>query len=324
MSEYTLHLAESAADIAFARDLLQICVGDPTGIHFGIEQVATAIEAKEEPLSQSFIVEWQQQPIGLISYGQTPSGDNRTRFFLGTPLILPEFHAMERLDYLFKMLLEHVQTHAPDELKMGLWDFQNDHIALAEAHGFIQTQKDNLSEIQLSEFDTNLVKPALERITAEGIELITLPDFMQENPDYKQALLDLVNTIFKDVPGFETNELKLAHFEKQFLEKPSILLDVWMLARDGEQLVGTSFGERFGSPDSQDCITQLTGVLRSHRRKGITMAMKIAQIKRLQDLGFKRIITGNEENNPMYQINLKLGFKPSVISYHYAKMITPE
>ena len=56
-------------------------------------------------------------------------------------------------------------------------------------------------------------------------------------------------------------------------------------------------------------LTDLTGVVPEYRRKGICMAVKLFALEDLKKKGFKKVFTGNEENNPMFQINLKLGFK---------------
>ena len=56
--------------------------------------------------------------------------------------------------------------------------------------------------------------------------------------------------------------------------------------------------------------TGLTGVLRSHRRKGLALAMKLHVIRFAQEFGAEVIETENEENNPMYNINMLLGFQP--------------
>ena len=41
----------------------------------------------------------------------------------------------------------------------------------------------------------------------------------------------------------------------------------------------------------------------------ICSAVKIHALQDLKRKGFKKVFTGNEENNPMFQINLMLGFK---------------
>jgi GNAT superfamily N-acetyltransferase len=52
----------------------------------------------------------------------------------------------------------------------------------------------------------------------------------------------------------------------------------------------------------------LTGVVRSHRRRGIALTLKLRAIALAAQNGAELLVTDNEENNPMYQINLQLGF----------------
>jgi len=53
----------------------------------------------------------------------------------------------------------------------------------------------------------------------------------------------------------------------------------------------------------------LPGVVRSHRRKGVATALKVRTFKIAAERGYKHIDTDNEENNPMYDLNVQLGFK---------------
>ena len=92
-------------------------------------------------------------------------------------------------------------------------------------------------------------------------------------------------------------------------EHPAFLPDGWLIAVDGDTCVGSS-SIWYNKADPQKPETNFTGVRRSYRRKGITTALKVAVIKYAQQQGATRLVTGNEENNPMYQINIQLGFKP--------------
>jgi hypothetical protein len=49
----------------------------------------------------------------------------------------------------------------------------------------------------------------------------------------------------------------------------------------------------------------------------------VAVIAYAQQRGATRIVTNNEENNPMYQINVKLGFKPTPAWLELHKRLTP-
>ena len=63
------------------------------------------------------------------------------------------------------------------------------------------------------------------------------------------------------------------------------------------------------------------GVIRDYRRKGIATAIKIHALKRLLKNGVLEVRTDNEENNPMYKINVALGFKPEPYGIDYKKKV---
>ena len=63
------------------------------------------------------------------------------------------------------------------------------------------------------------------------------------------------------------------------------------------------------------------GILKEFRRKGIATAIKIKAIEALLKKGITEIRTDNEEHNPMYKINVELGFKPVPFSLEYMKEI---
>lgn len=73
--------------------------------------------------------------------------------------------------------------------------------------------------------------------------------------------------------------------------------------------------------DKGKFLTGLTGVVANHRRKGIAAALKLRAIKYAHQHGVKVIETGNEENNPIYQINLMLGFQPQPAWIDFEKVL---
>jgi GNAT superfamily N-acetyltransferase len=62
--------------------------------------------------------------------------------------------------------------------------------------------------------------------------------------------------------------------------------------------------------DREHLGTGYTGVHPDYRRRGIATVLKARCIQCAQELGVKTIATGNDSANPMYQLNLQLGFKP--------------
>ena len=77
---------------------------------------------------------------------------------------------------------------------------------------------------------------------------------------------------------------------------------------DGDKWVALSTYAR-SLRSRENISTGLTGVLPEYRRQGLCSAVKIHALWDLKKKGFKKVFTGNEENNPMFQINLMLGFK---------------
>ena len=67
--------------------------------------------------------------------------------------------------------------------------------------------------------------------------------------------------------------------------------------------------------------TGALGVLKKFRRNGIATALKIKAIEKLLQKGVTEVRTDNELNNPMYKINVALGFKPVPFSLEYSKEI---
>ncbi|HYN89501.1 MAG TPA: GNAT family N-acetyltransferase, partial [Ardenticatenaceae bacterium] len=56
--------------------------------------------------------------------------------------------------------------------------------------------------------------------------------------------------------------------------------------------------------------TGVTTVRREYRRRHIATALKVRAIRFAREQGAREILTNNDAGNPMYQLNLKLGFEP--------------
>ena len=103
---------------------------------------------------------------------------------------------------------------------------------------------------------------------------------------------------------------------------PGFLPDAWFIALDGDRYVGMAvLFKDLG--DRQRLQAGFTAVHRDYRRHGIATALKLRTIAFAQQYGAAQITTGNEEHNPMYQINLRLGFQPLPAKVAFQKEIAP-
>lgn len=84
----------------------------------------------------------------------------------------------------------------------------------------------------------------------------------------------------------------------------------------------TSVGQRtLNIPNAKSTTASvgMTGVVRSHRRRGIATALKVLTLQFAQAAGIEWIETSNEEHNPMLQLNIQLGFEPAAAWLDFEK-----
>ena len=91
------------------------------------------------------------------------------------------------------------------------------------------------------------------------------------------------------------------------------------MAVKDEQYIGSTDIEVYPKSEPYKGWTGGLGVIREFRRKGIATALKVKAIEALLKKGVTEVRTDNEENNPMYKINVALGFKPVPFSLEYIK-----
>lgn len=96
--------------------------------------------------------------------------------------------------------------------------------------------------------------------------------------------------------------------------------ELWLIALDGDAYIGMT--SLFKSGDGIEMLeTGLTGVHRDYRRRGLTVTLKCQAIELAQRLGANLIQTYNEENNPMFHLNLRLGFQAQSAEVDWEKAL---
>ena len=145
-----------------------------------------------------------------------------------------------------------------------------------------------------------IIRPALKDDMCDVLSLIKELAVFENEPDAVEiSVEDLINHGFKSDPMF------LCH-----------------VAIYGDKIVGMSLGyRRYSTWKGPTMHLEDLIVSRNYRRKGIATALKIKAIEKLIEKGITEIRTDNEENNPMYKINLSLGFESVPFSLEYMKEI---
>jgi GNAT superfamily N-acetyltransferase len=202
------------------------------------------------------------------------------------------------------------QKHPLARLMTGTYSHKKQSIRFLEKRGFQAVMRWIVSVLDVTQFETSQFTGLRQKIVDEGVAIRPLPQQKQHDPDWLNNIyeLDWALTLDEPQPSPPTR-LPLEQYVKQIVEDPNVIDDAWYVAVDGDgrYLGMTQLERKTNKPTEYG--TGFTGVVRSHRRRGLATALKSYALEYAQQQGIQTIRTGNEENNPMYALNMQLGFK---------------
>ncbi len=236
---------------------------------------------------------------------------------------LPTIWQTDLPQMLYQRLLEKVRPYEKSRLFTNAREDEQQKCAFLHRNGFTMVMRSPVSYLDLIAFNTARFESSIERIQQSGIHLCQPPRDWQHDVRWQERIFDLYWTLLQEMPQYETcakplSKPPLSRFIEAEIQHPNFLPDGYFLAVDHNQLVGISSLVMRGG---QAVIlgTGLTGVLQTHRRRGLATALKVQAIRYAQSLNSTRIVTDNEENNPMYLLNQRLGFVPQPAQTHWEK-----
>jgi mycothiol synthase len=228
---------------------------------------------------------------------------------------------------LYDRLLTLVDERAPGAATLASTTREDrpERVAFLAVRGFKLQMRSPRSSLDVRSAAAPELAGIAAELAAQGIRILSLAELQARDRGWREALYELRCAIMEDVPSVEPHvRPSFAEFEQQVLDDPALDPAAWFVALDATHansatpspLVGMS-NLWLNDPARERLDTGLTGVLRPYRRRGVATALKLHTIAFAKALGAREITTNNEERNPMYRLNLQLGFRPlpALLSY---------
>jgi GNAT superfamily N-acetyltransferase len=273
-------------------------------------------------LYERFVVEVKGEVVAVGNYCE-PWWSLKPGKYHFNISVHPDFRRRGIGSTLYDKFMSDLAERQPTTLTANTRENQVEAVRFLTERGFRPAMRAPVSYLDLANFDPAPFAAYPAGVREQNIDIRPLSEIMLEDPDWKRKYWELDWEIIQDVPSPDPiTKSPLEVFEQRVFGSPSFVPEAQYIALDGGQWVGMS-GLWRTQAATHMLYTGLTGVVRSHRRRGIAMAMKLRAIDFAREYAATKIETDNEEGNPMFQINLKLGFEPQPAWLDFEKKLDP-
>ena len=290
-----------------------------------VDDMKEGWEVRDKSLQRErFLLYDDDTVLGFLGYAQGRGENHRNCYF--NIYLDPDYNGNGYRKLLYARMLQDIQTFDCNRLYADIYEHPNyDQFKkfLLENKFYIGL-KIRESSLDLESVDLTEYSSLLEKLSSKGIKFYDAKNEMTDFPNHYEKLEELGWKFGKDFPMPEgivhTRQPfeQFIKFQKLFEEKR---YGIEIVALDEDKYVGSTDIHVLPKSDPHKAWTGSLGVSREYRRQGIATALKVKAFEKLKEKGVKQVRTDNEENNPMYKINVALGFTPEPYCYDYQKEI---
>lgn len=205
-------------------------------------------------------------------------------------------------------LVEDVRAHGGRHLEANARETMSEAVAFLRARDFRQTMRTWEARLDVRRFDPAPFAAYPARVRAQGIVVTTLAEEARHDAGALRRAHALHDAVLAAIPSpIPATPVPFEEFLRVNVESPSALPDAYFIAKDGEAYVGEANLRRPAL--GTHLYHNVTGVLPTHRGRGIAIVMKLATIAYAREHGAAEIRTWNDVHNvEMLAINDRFGF----------------
>ncbi len=284
------------------------------------EQLAREDELRDPDLPRIVLVAEEgglggKRLAGVATAGQDPMAhrEGKLKIDLRVP---PDLQGRGTGKALYEALMERLAPLHPTELLTEVWATLERPIRFVRERGFVEAWQRIDFTLDVKGFDFTRYEGLEERVSALGIAIKTYAG-LERDPRRLEKLWDLDRELWQDVPyGEAVTRPGLERFEKELVLSPDFLPEACFVAVCGDAFAGYSLllqGKGYYDTD-------MTGVRREYRGRGLATLLKIYGIRYAQDHGGCELRTVNDSvNTAMLALNEKLGYKRQGATIRFVK-----
>lgn len=238
------------------------------------------------------------RPVAYLMCGVMPGRDADPSLWFDVG-VLPAHRRRGIGSTLYAEASRHAESLGREGLACTAREDEEDALDFLGHRGFVVV--DRLRKLSLDLGGLELPSPGLPA----GISIVTYA----QRPELIAEMYAVFREASGDVPGEEADrDLSFEEWRSEEIDAPDKLPELVFLALDGDRVVGVGGLE---VPSSGDARNGFLAVARSHRRRGVGRAIKLAELAAAKRAGIRRLVTSSpERNEPMLRLNRSLGYRP--------------
>ncbi|MCX7783863.1 MAG: GNAT family N-acetyltransferase [Meiothermus sp.] len=274
-----------------------------------------------------FVAESEGQVVAVGDIKEDSFAYEPGKFWVGVT-VHPNFRQQGIGTRLYGFLLEALAPHNPTKLVAGVEADKKAGLRFLQKHGFMQEWERLNSRWNPEGFDFGPYGSLEQTLYHTGLEIRSLAE-LGLSDDVLRQLWELDWILFQDVPmGLTFTKRTFEQWKKEETGTPDFVPEAVLVALDPRRedpLTGQMIGYTQLSYVAEGgfWVINMTGVLREYRGKKVAHNLKLRGMKLVAQKGSEvayatgqrpysgEIRTTNDPpNRVMYEMNLKLGFKP--------------